>query len=358
MNILIIAQGQFGYNAGCYHYTKHLVGLGYKIIFLCNDYHLEKVEVPNVKVVYVDEPSAIKWRFKFSTLIKPILAEYKIDVVLYEYYKCCFLNAHLFRRIPVLIDIRTGDIAKNKIRRAFFNWLIKFESLFFSHTITLSESLAKKLKFKDGSYDIVTLGSDIFEDAPKQYEDMNLLYVGTLKQRDIHKTIQGLVKFMKGRPQAKCHYDIIGFGTSEEESHIKNLIKEHNLEGIVEFHGRINYEFLKPYFKRANVGVAFVPMTPYYDCQPSTKIYEYVLSGLYCIATNTYENKLAVDSRNGLLCDDNADSFAKALTEYYDSDRSKLNSDEIRDSMRKYLWTNVVSGQLVPAFERMCKSAK
>ena len=355
MNILIIAQGQYGYNAGCYHYTKHLTSSGHNVVFLCNDYHLEKVEVPNVEVVYVDEPNSIKWRFKFSKLIKPILREYKIDVVLYEYYKCCFLNAHLFGKTPAIMDVRSGDVAKNELKRAFFNWLIKFESFFFSHTITLSESLAKKLKFKDGSYDIVTLGADIFEDAPKQYDDINLLYVGTLKQRDIHKTIQGLVKFMKERPQAKCHYDIIGFGTPEEESYIGDLIKKHNLGGIVEFHGRINYEFLKPYFKRANVGVAFVPMTPYYDCQPSTKIYEYVLSGLYCIATNTYENKLAVDFRNGILCDDNADSFAKALIEYHDSDRSKLNSDEIRNSMKKYMWSNVVSGQLIPTFENVCK---
>lgn len=354
MNILIIGQGQYGYKAGCYHYTKHLTSLGHKVVFLCNDYHLKKVEVPNVKVIYVDEPNSIKWRLRFSKLIKPILKEYKIDVVLFEYYKGCFLNAHLFGKTPALLDVRTGDVAKNKIKRTFFNWLIKFESFFFTRTITLSESLAKKLKFKEGSYDIVTLGSDIFDDSPKQYEDINLLYVGTLKQRDIHKTVQGLAKFMKERPQAKCHYDIIGFGTPEEESHIGDLIKEHNLEGIVEFHGRINYEFLKPYFERANVGVGFVPMTPYYDCQPSTKIYEYVLSGLYCIATNTYENKLTVDSRNGVLCDDSADSFASALIRYYDSDRTKLNSEEIRESMSRYLWANVISEQLLPAFERAC----
>ncbi len=358
MNILIIAQGQYGYNAGCYHYTKHLTSLGHKVVFLCNDYHLDKVEVPNVKVVYVDEPSSIKWRLRFSKLIKPILKENKIDVVLYEYYKCCFLNAHLFGKIPAIIDVRSGDVAKGRLKRLFFNCFIKFESFFFSRTITLSESLAKKLKFKPGSYDIITLGSDVFEDTPKDYEDVNLLYVGTLKQREIHKTIHGLVHFMEKRPQAKCHYDIIGFGTPEDELMIRDSIREHNLDGIVEFHGRINYEFLKPYFKRANVGVAFVPMTPYYDCQPSTKIYEYVLSGMYCIATNTYENKLAIDSRNGILCDDSAESFAEALTGYYDSDRSKLNSVAIRESMQKYLWTNVVSKQLIPAFERVCKSSK
>ena len=32
MNILMINQGQFGYNAGYYHYCKHLSAQGHRIV--------------------------------------------------------------------------------------------------------------------------------------------------------------------------------------------------------------------------------------------------------------------------------------------------------------------------------------
>jgi len=50
---------------------------------------------------------------------------------------------------------------------------------------------------------------------------------------------------------------------------------------------------------------------PYYDCQPATKTFEYILSGMVCIATSTYENKKLINNINGVLCND----IQKALQE-------------------------------------------
>ena len=104
---------------------------------------------------------------------------------------------------------------------------------------------------------------------------------------------------------------------------------------------------------QANLGVAYVPMTPYYECQPSTKIYEYVLSGMYCIATNTYENRILIEPVNGLICDDNAESFCEALEQYHKMDRSGFNSAEIRKSMEKYEWSNIVNNQLFAIMQKL-----
>ncbi len=347
MNILMVNQGQFGYMAGYYHYCKHLTAQGHKITYLCNDYNLKKVFLNGVDVIYIDLESSLKWRIAFKHKLRELISNKCFDIVLCAYFKGCSILKSSFGNVPVIIDIRSGDVAKNKIKRYFFNKLIKFETSLFSRRMILSQSLADKLKLNKDSYDIVPLGADVVYSGDKDYTKMNLFYVGTLFQRDIYKTIQGIVKFVEEFPNVEINYDIVGFGAEDDELLIKKLIKEYNLSDRVVFHGRINYEMLKPFFEKANIGVAFVPMTPYYDCQPATKIYEYVLSGMYCIATNTYENRILIEPVNGIICEDNADSFYQSLKEYYLCDKTGFTSSDIRNSMSKYQWVNIVNNMLL-----------
>ena len=58
-------------------------------------------------------------------------------------------------------------------------------------------------------------------------------------------------------------------------------------------------------------------MTKFYDIQTPTKTFEYIISGLFCIATNTTANKNLINKDNGILCDDNATSFSNALMKLY-----------------------------------------
>ena len=142
----MINQGQFGYNAGYYHYCKHLSAQGHSIVYLCNDYHLKKMELERVTPIYVDEPNSVKWRLKFCKKLEQIMQENTFDVILCSYFKCCSMLTKYFGKTPSIMDIRSGDVAKNPIKRSFFNWLIKKEAKKFSRTMTLSESLSKKLK--------------------------------------------------------------------------------------------------------------------------------------------------------------------------------------------------------------------
>lgn len=343
----MINQDQFGYKAGYYHYCKHLVKRGHQITYLCNDHNLPKMSLEGVDVKYVNESSSVKWRKVFLLKIKELKTLKKIDVVLCSYFRGCSILKMVSRSLPIIIDIRSGDLDKSKLKRKLYNHIIKFEASLFSRIMILSESLAKLLKLKEGSYDVVPLGADEISSGQRQYDAVKMIYVGTLQQRDIHKTVEGLADFCEKYPEADIEYDIIGFGLPEEERQLKQMIEKYGLSNKVFFHGRVNYENLKPFFDKANLGVAFVPMTPYYDCQPSTKIYEYVLSGMYCIATNTYENRILIDPINGVLCDDNAMSFSDALVKYYKLDKTNFNSADIKQSMQQYLWKNVIDGKLL-----------
>lgn len=355
MNILMINHDQFGHSTGYYHYCKHLLAKGHNILYLCKDEHMTKVECSGINVYYVDEHSGYRWRREFGHIVKTILQQNDIDIVLCSYYKGCSLLRYYIKNIPIILDVRTGSVNKSIVKRGFYNWLIRCESCFFSRIMILSESLAEKLELKRGNYDIIPLGADVYCADNKDFSKIKMLYVGTLRQRDIHKTIKGLYKFILEYPNSEIEYDIVGFGSVEEEGLIKDLIKKYGLENIIKFHGRINYDKLAPFYQKANLGVAFVPQTPYYDCQPSTKIYEYALSGIYTIATSTKENRRLITHQNGLLCEDSVESFYIALKSYHIKYKYMISSTTIRESLAEYEWANIVGVKLLGLLCRVKK---
>ena len=109
-------------------------------------------------------------------------------------------------------------------------------------------------------------------------KEIKLLYVGTLNGRNINQTIFGLSLFLENNPEIKnITYDIIGDGDKNELSDFKVLIQQNNLNNIITLHGRIPHFQLKPFFDSCTVGLSYVPMTEYYEHQPVTKTYEYIL---------------------------------------------------------------------------------
>jgi glycosyltransferase involved in cell wall biosynthesis len=196
---------------------------------------------------------------------------------------------------------------------------------------------------------IVPLGANVLDDTIKQYDKMHLLYIGTLHKRQIEKTIEGFSRFhaMHGG-KVSLRYDIIGFSHIEDDvDKIKDAIKKNNLSEIIKFHGRKHHQELKQYIKNATIGVCFVPQTPYYDVQPSTKIFEYALSGLITIATDTGENRKYINDVNGVICQDNENSFCAALEKVYES-LGKYDDSKIRQSLSEYHWGKIVKNILLP----------
>ena len=353
MTILILNHDQFGYKAGYYHYSKHLTAMGHKVVFLCRDKGLPRMQMPEVDVYYAEARGGVKWRLEFIRKIRELKCLYRFDVALCPHFKGCSLIRLALGSIPTVADVRSGYVIGNKIKRKVYDALLKIEVRCFNSIMVLGDPLAKKLGLKN--YGNVSLGAEAISDANRNFNEMKLLYVGTLDNRNISKTIDGVYKFLVRNQQVTLTYDIIGFGSEEEERKVYQTIIERGLSSQVKFHGRVNYDNLKPYFDKATIGVAFVPMTEYYDCQPATKIYEYALSGIYSIATNTTSNKELINVNNGMLCDDNSDSFAEVLNKYYLCDKTAFDVGKIKETMREYEWRRVVSQQLVPILETASK---
>jgi glycosyltransferase involved in cell wall biosynthesis len=97
---------------------------------------------------------------------------------------------------------------------------------------------------------------------------------------------------------------------------------------------------------KSNYGINFVPITSYFNYQPPTKLFEYLLSGLAVISTKTYENSKYINQKNGLLIEDTAEAFYAALVELNKSYHF-YKEETIIESVIDYTWPNLVVNNLV-----------
>ena len=347
-SLLIINPNQYGYMAGYHYYCKYLKDY-FNIDFLCFDKGFIKIEELGINIHYIKYNQNIILR-NISYLIKAfqLSRKTKHDCVFCVDFKFAFIIGLFIKSSLKVFDIRTGSLNSKKYKRRIYNYNKKLVSKLFDKTTILSESLMNLLHLKRNKTLYLPLGAEIIDNSYKKYDRLHLIYVGMLSMREIEKTIEGFALFLnKNKINLSLHYDIIGFGDNDSEKKIIESIKVNHLEEIVFFHGRKNHYELQPYYENATIGVCFIPQTPFYDVQPSTKIFEYAISGLITIATNTSENKKLITENNGVLCNDNAESFCNAL-QLITNNLSNFNNKIVRNSLINYKWETISREILYP----------
>jgi len=343
--ILIFNTNQFGYHTDYYKYCEYL-RKEFSITYFCFDSGFKKLEMENVKVKYVStKGNKIVRGIRF--MLKAIMLTHNFrGIIFVHYFESCQLLKCFFPKKKMILDIRSMAINQKFKDRIQYNRKLKRTTKYFDFVTVISEGLRKKLKLSNEHSAILPLGADIISTTKKDFnKKIKLLYVGTLNGRNIAQTITGLSIFLNNNPAFNITYDIVGDG--KELADLKNLVVTEKLTNIVKFHGRIPHFQIKPYFDKCTVGVSYVPVTEYYEHQPVTKTYEYILSGLICIATNTYENKKIINRKNGLLCDDNSESFAQALEKIAERSLNYTSSD-IRITLQDHTWSRIVDNSLLP----------
>jgi len=351
--ILIISKSQFGYFTDYYKFCEYL-RTEFDVYYLCFDVGLKKINMKNVKVKYVSyKGNKIIRGFRFFLKAIITIASFR-GIVLISYFEHCHLLRCFFPSKKMILDIRTLSINKNEKRRKRINDQIRKTAKYFSYVTTLSAGLKRLINLNSHNCFIIPLGADIISNNNKRFEkDINLLYVGTFSGRNIQDTIIGLHLFLKRNSGLNSiGYDIIGYGYGNENAIFKKIVAEYQLEGIVNLHGRIPICELKSFFDKCNVGISYVPITDYYEYQPVTKTYEYILSGMACIATNTFENRKIINDINGVLCDSNPNSFAVALEELIKRFKN-YDSEKIRKTAIEYTWENIVKLHLIPLLQKV-----
>jgi hypothetical protein len=346
--LLIIVKEQFGYHTDSYKYCQYLKN-EFEITYICFDVGEEKILEENINILYCPYSGSFLQRgIEFIQFCRNFIKHNEPDLIFTVYFQMVSLLRISLPFHKFILDIRTGSINKNIKKRKKYDRIMKYESLFFQNITIISKCLSEKLNIPNKKSHILPLGSDILSYTDKNFDAMHLLYVGTLDSRDIHETIEGLSIFLETCEYDinDISYDIFGSGTIESETILKQMIIDKKLEKIVLFHGRKNHKELKQYFNRSNIGISYIPITDYFDCQPPTKTYEYINAGLVCLATATKENITLINSDNGTLCKSNPHSFAEGLMKIF-KERKKYNSKNIRDSLKESTWDNIIKQNLL-----------
>lgn len=347
--LILNPKSQFGYGAGYFYYCKYLKHY-FNIDFLCFDKALPKVQEDGVNIIYYNfNRNKIVRILAFLFYSIRMSRQYEYNSIFCVYFNLAFIVGLFARGRIKVLDVRTGSLSENFLKRYFDNRAILLTSVFFNKITTLSINLMSLLRLPRRKTVLLPLGAEVLDKTPKWFGNkFHLIYVGSLQKRCISKTIKGFWMFFKDYGQvASLKYDIIGFSPDRnDEEELKNTIKRFNLTGIVSFHGRKNHMELYKYFRDATIGVCFVPKKPYYDVQPSTKIFEYALSGLVTVATDTSENRKLITNKNGVLCKDDALSFRIALQKVFLNFKN-YSDPEIRKSLARYNWKQITENILL-----------
>lgn len=350
--LLIIDKHQFGYLTDSFKWAEYLRNK-YEVTVICINANHKKISLENVNVRYVKCDSNYILRgiiFVIYIIKKLFLFKGKVIVV---YFESCGIIKKLYKKKKILLDIRTLSVSKSKEKRLKYNDKLRNTCFLFDHVSVISNGVRDNLRINKENCSILPLGADKISLKQKEYsKTMKLLYVGTLSGRKIEDTITGLLIFIKNQPDVKISYDIIGDGYNDELPYLNQLIKNYKLENYVRLHGRIPYNEITPYFDECNIGVSYIPITEYFDMQPPTKTYEYILSGLYTIATNTYANRAIITDNNGTIIDSTPEAFAKSLNYIY-KNKSNFDFNKITKTLENNTWDKIVSNYLMPILDKI-----
>ena len=341
--ILFIDNQQFGFLTDSYEYCKILKGR-YEITYFCFDKGFEKQSMEGVKIKYVSYTGNKTVR-GIRFILRAILEAVFFNGFIFVFY---FPGFNMIKRLLPLkkmhIDIRTLSVSRDESIRKKIDKDIRNAVELFDSASAISQGVIKKIGSTKTIY-LLPLGANEISCSPKTFDRIRLLYVGTLDNRDIIKTVIGLKRFVDLHPNVDIKYEIVGNGL--EYPKIVEYIKMEKLDKLITCHGWIPHSLLKPYFDYCNVGVSFVPIKDYYDYQPPTKTYEYAFSGMFTIATGTVSNKEIINSQNGVIIDDTSDDFAKALDIVWNN-RKHIDSALIKNSVADYSWKLIVNNYLEP----------
>lgn len=340
--ILFVCRKQFGYSIDNYYHCKYLREY-FRITFISPDVGWEKELLEEVLTEYVV--------FKKNKIINNLRFYYRvIDLIKKRPFELIYLNRSflffffkIFNPSKIFIyDIRSGIISNSYLKRIFRIFLIKLDLLIYKNITIISDNLAKQLNIK--KYHLLPLGAEKFNLPVRKFDEIKLVYVGSFNSRNIEETIEGFSLFVKDLSFfSNISYDIYGFGNAETLKRINDAILVNNLSKSVFLHEKILHKDLPFILKKYNVGVSYVPITPFFNVQPPTKTFEYLFAGMPVIATNTAENGKIITEENGVLILDNPVSFKNGLiTISRRIAESHFDSEKIIRSCLPHSWENIV----------------
>ena len=344
--LLIIAPYQFGELSDCYYWAKYAARSGVETTYIGYRYKSRRIKervcpgVKTIRVPHLDNRILLGISF-YLACIYEILLHNHFNVVVCRMPHCELL-AKLFPKRNVILDVRTLSISPDEqVRDRQNRHLMHIKQCFRTCTV-ISRGVGEVI---GAPYRLLPLGAESLSREEKNFVSLRLFYIGTFDGRNLSAFIKGLARYQKN-DDPDCTFDIVGGGSPAEEKTLRDTIAGSGVRGVA-LHGYLNHDEAVEFFDRCNVGVCYVPITDYYQDQPPTKLYEYLLSGMACLATNTRSNAEVINDTNGVLVEDDEESVCEGLRTL-SARRSLYHSKEIVETSLPYHWDAIVKGALLP----------
>ena len=352
--LLLVSFEQFGYHIDTFEYCRYLRAR-YHIVYLCLDHGLSRRKLRGVDVQYCRRRPLGKVEVGLLLDTSDAIGRLHPDVVFLRRTKVSFLLRLCHPRTPMIFDVRSGSVEIGALRRWVENSLLRFNSWFFRHITVISGGLARQLRLPRRAKVLPLAASLQAQLTTATRDELRLVYIGTFKNRHLERTVDGLARFLSGRDTGmSVHYTIVGFGSDAERNALRNAVLDHGLEDRVEIRERLDHEEVPALLAKQNIGVAVTPQAPWFEYQPSTKIYEYLHSGLLCVATDNAANREVISGDNGVLVDDTGDGFALGLDRILEL-LPHWGPQTVADGVQEKTWERVVGLTLKPLLDAVRK---
>jgi glycosyltransferase involved in cell wall biosynthesis len=349
--ITLLSRHQFGYHTDFYYYAKYLKR-SYTVTVICLDSNLPKFDLEDVDILYVGTSSksriwrylSLAWRL-FGEIRKPE------TILLIKYFLGASIPFVFSSKANVILDLRSLSVNRSRLVRFIEDSITKFESRQFTNLTIVSGSLARKIRAQNAT--IVGLGGEMTHRVPllieNDYSTLNIVYVGSLDGRGLDFVIRAIAGSER---RNKIELKIVGnFQTSQGRA-LLNLSRSLGLDEHVKFEGYLKGESLTAAIQNANLGLVHIPPTSFYNCQPSTKLYEYWSWGLPVLVSDYGFVEQDIPSQSGIVYEYKIEALQRQMALILDS-VNPFDFNLISELAERHSWERVVAGQLVPAIEKL-----
>ena len=364
MRILVIERGPFGTLIDAAKLCEY-VGRDHSVTYLNFNASLfmnqarDEVSHPFVKLVKVQtHPKFIvrSWRW-FLACLREVREDY--DVVCVYHFRGCSLLRCVRPRRPMILDIRSGGVSPSAFKRRVANMTIRFDAKFFRNVAIISDGLRRQLGVAARKAHILPLGADQFELPAKTFKDFHLLYLGNFyRVRKLETTIRAFARlYHECGSSVDMTYTMVGGSEGQEAAFLQQVAFDAGVSHVMRFPGFVPHERVVDFLATCNAGMSYVPITDFFDHQPPTKTFEYLMAGMPVLATGTVENRKLITEINGIVTGDSEDEVFAGLRSLL-ATRDRFDSQEIHRSIQQYSWENIVLKNCLPYLREIVQDSR
>ncbi|MCB0747812.1 MAG: glycosyltransferase family 4 protein [Ignavibacteriae bacterium] len=231
----------------------------------------------------------------------------------------------------ILLDVRDTSVElfdskwKNRaLLRSIVKFIAKLSSQFADKIVTASPGFEEKLIERKVPKEKITVlynsaDTKIFQfDDNRKFEKITssakIIYHGTIAERfGIDIAINAIALIQKTIPNSEIN--IFGFYDDDYKVSLEELIKELGLQGKVHLNGRQSLDQLYQHIKNSDIGIVPYRSDIFMELALSTKMFEYVASGIPVVASKLRPAELVFNPQSIQYAKpSSAEEFAEGIT--------------------------------------------